>query len=97
MKKRLMMVLLAAVVVMAVCACSGPSEEKLQGTVVDATMNTLTIQTDDGQEYTFATEDADTSGLADGLTIGNKVLVTYTGEIKGTDASGAAVTSIADA
>jgi len=96
MKKRIMIAALAAIVVAALCAC-GPAEEKLQGTVADATMNTLTIRIDDGHEYMFYTEGADTSGLSEGLLIGNKVLVTYQGEIKGTDASQAKVISIADA
>ncbi len=51
----------------------------LTGTVLDATMNTLTLQTDDGSEYLIATEDTEFD-LTDGLTVGLEVEVTLTSD-----------------
>lgn len=78
-------------------AAESPDGNTVTGEVVDATMNTLTIKTDDGQELTFMTEGADTSGLSNGLTVGEEVTVTYDGDIEGTDTSNTAVTYIKDA
>ncbi len=47
-----------------------------QGTVTDATMNTLTLRTGDGKTFTFLTEDAQRSGPS-GTVIGDTFAVTY--------------------
>lgn len=65
------------------------------GIVEDATMNTITIQTSDGQSLSFATEGAETS-YKDGLVIGIPVKITYTGEIKETDTSDTKVIRIVE-
>lgn len=67
----------------------------ISGIVEDATMNTITIQTSDGQSLSFATEGAETS-YKDGLVIGIPVKITYTGEIKETDTSDTKVIRIAE-
>ena len=68
-------------------------EQTVTGTITDASMNTLTIKTDAGDELSFSTEDADTSN-ADGLEVGTSITVYYTGTINGTDTSGATVVAI---
>lgn len=67
----------------------------ISGIVEDATMNTITIQTSDGQSLSFATEGAETS-YKDGLVIGIPVKITYTGEIKETDTSDTKVICIVE-
>lgn len=67
----------------------------ISGIVEDATMNTITIQTSDGQSLSFATEGAETS-YKDGLIIGIPVKITYTGEIKETDTSDTKVIRIVE-
>ena len=66
------------------------AEQEISGTIVDASMNTLVIQTAEEQELAFGTEDADKSKCS-GLEIGSKVTVFYTGTIDGTDTSGVTV------
>lgn len=67
----------------------------ISGIVEDATMNTITIQTSDGQSLSFATEGAETS-YKDGLVIGIPVKITYTGEIKEADTSDTKVIRIVE-
>ncbi len=62
--------------------------QTIAGKIADATMNTLTIETEDGQKLSFMTEDADTS-RADGLILGSEITVHYIGEIKEGDAADA--------
>lgn len=71
-------------------------ENKITGTVIDAAMNSIIIKTEDGRELAFSKEDAK-SDLKNGLTLGIKVTLTYTGEIRDDDTSGAKVTEITDA
>ena len=66
------------------------TEQEISGTIVDASMNTLASQTDEGQELTFGTEDADKSKCG-GLETGSRVTVFYTGTMDGTDTSGVTV------
>ena len=51
--------------------------EKITGTIVDATMSTLFLKTEDGGEYTFAIQDAQTELGENGLAIGSVIDVTY--------------------
>lgn len=74
-------------------AASAPSqtgEQAVFGIIEDATMNTLTVKNEAGETLSFTTMDADKTNC-DGLEIGTGVRVYYTGEIKGTDTSGATV------
>lgn len=73
-----------------------PAAEKVStvtGVIQDATMNTVIIQTEDGRTLSFSTMDADKTN-ADGLLIGDTVVISYTGEIDGEDTSGVTVTAI---
>ncbi len=90
---------LAALMVFSFAACGSTPESSsapasddtgetkyVEGTVTDAAMDTVTIQTKDGRQISFATEGADMSGIAD-LAVGTDVEVFYTGIINGNDAS----------
>ncbi len=64
-------------------APSPPAEEPkaISGTVYDATMNTLTLITDDRKVYAFATEGVDTRVTDSGIIIGYPVTVEYYGQL----------------
>ena len=68
-------------------------EQTISGTVTDASMNTVTIKTDAGDEITFPTEDADMSNV-DGIANGDEVTVYYSGTIDGSDISNAKIIAI---
>ena len=70
-------------------------ENMVQGILVDATMNTVRIQTDGGAQLAFGTEGAEKE-IKDGLILGNLVTIAYSGSIEGSDTSGAAVLKLAD-
>ncbi len=72
----------------------GSETRSIVGTVVDATMNTVSIKTSDGRKLSFATDKANRSHMG-GLTIGKQITVTYTGTVQGSDTSLAQVTKIA--
>lgn len=72
---------------------STPEEKQVSGTIVDATMNTITIETMEGMQLSFGTADADKSD-ASGLLLGSRVTIYYVGEIEGEDTSNAVVTRI---
>lgn len=69
----------------------------IQGTVVAASMNTVTIRTADGRELTFPTVDAEVDTV-NGLLEGNWVAVEYraASELTGTDTTGAYVDRVID-
>lgn len=72
-----------------------PSEEQtITGTILDATMSTVTIQTEDGEELSFSIPDDADETEVDGMTVGNTLEITYTGTIDGTDTSGATVVKL---
>lgn len=72
-----------------------PAEEQtITGTIVDATMSTVTIQTEDGEELSFSIPDDADESEVDGMTIGDQLQITYTGTIDGTDTSGATVVKL---
>ena len=71
------------------------SEKYIVGTVVDASMHTLTIKTNDGQVYTFSTLGAKTD-YKNGVAEGNWVSLIYTGKLEGTDTSKVTVKEIVD-
>lgn len=57
-----------------------PAQE-LRGTVKDATMNTLTVQSEDNREYYFGTDGVNISTGKTGIVIGNPVTVSYHGKL----------------
>ena len=72
-----------------------PAEEQtITGTILDATMSTVTIQTEDGEELSFSIPDDEDETEVDGMTVGDTLEITYTGTIDGTDTSGATVVKL---
>ena len=69
---------------------SANQEQSISGTVIDATMNTVTIKTASGDEITFPTEDANMSNAQD-IMIDDELTVYYSGTINGTDISNATI------
>lgn len=59
---------------------SSSGTDKISGTIVSASMNTVTIRTSSGTRYTFSTIDADMSS-AEGLFEGTAVTLYYTGDL----------------
>ena len=72
-------------------------ESTITGTLLDAAMSTLILETDDGEEYMFEKDNPDVSGLSDGLSIGDRITLTYTGSLSEGDASDVSVIAISDA
>lgn len=70
-------------------------ESTITGTVVSATTNTVQIQTNTGQQYTFGTLGAQ-QVYRNGILEGNWVTVTYVGNLNSTDTSGIRVIEIRD-
>ena len=56
------------------------STKSVEGTVTEATMNLITINTDDGEDLSFAMpEDGEyKNNLSDGVTVDKKIKITYT-------------------
>ena len=72
-----------------------PAEEQtITGTILDATLSTVTIQTEDGEELSFSIPDDADETEVDGMTVGDTLEITYTGTIDGTDTSGATVVKL---
>ena len=74
---------------------SGKEEKEAVGTLVDATMNTVTIRQNDGTVLTFLTSNCE-HDIKNGLREGNWIVVTYIGEIQGTNTQNVAVVKITD-
>ncbi len=72
---------------------SSGTPARVTGIIEEATMNTITIQVYDGKSLTFSTANADKS-KCQGLTIGSRADVFYTGTILETDTLDVAVTAI---
>lgn len=68
--------------------------QTITGSVAEASMNTTTITTTDGN-ITFYTGDAE-HYYKNGIQVGNVVTITYTGTINGTDAENVTVISVTD-
>lgn len=66
------------------------------GTMEDGAMMSITVKTDDGAELTVRRVDVDTTNLKS-MVIGDRIKVTYTGVIKGSDMSRAFVTKLENA
>ena len=69
-------------------------QQTITGTILDATMSTVTIQTEDGEELSFSIPDDADETEVDGMTVGDTLEITYTGTIDGTDTSGATVVKL---
>ena len=52
---------------------------RVEGTIIDATMNTLSIVTDDGRVLAFNTENVDSTSTGDGLFIDIRIRIDYQG------------------
>ena len=72
--------LLSFAIVGLLCGCSSKSDYgEARGIVCDATMNTVTIVTDDNDTLSFSTVATDKSGV-DGLLLGDTAEITYRGK-----------------
>lgn len=71
------------------------TQQELVGTVSATSANTVSVKTNEGNEYTFSTIGAKLE-YKNGVENGNWVHVTYTGTINGTDTSGVKVIKIVD-
>lgn len=70
-----------------------PTEEEqvISGTITDAAMHTVTIETEDGATLTFSIPDEADRTQVDGMLIGDTLEITYTGTIDGEDTSNVTV------
>ena len=84
-----MKIMVAAIALCGLAACSDNTPKSFTGTITDASMNTVTVENAEGT-FTFSTMDADKSE-ANGLLPGAPVVVDYTGKLE----DGAAATKIA--
>ena len=75
-------------------AAGTAEQQTISGTILDATMSTVTIQTEDGEELSFSIPDDADETEVDGMTVGDTLEITYTGTIDGTDTSGATVVKL---
>lgn len=66
-------------------------EQVISGTITDAAMHTVTIETEDGATLTFSIPDEADRTQVDGMLIGDILEITYTGTIDGEDTSNATV------
>ena len=73
-----------------------PTEEEqvISGTITDAAMHTVTIETEDGATLTFSIPDEADRTQVDGMLIGDTLEITYTGIINGEDTSNATVVKL---
>ena len=71
-----------------------PMEHVMKGTIEDATMNTFVLKTNDGSITFTIGEDTNLDNMPNGLKIGDKVSVMYTGNVEGTDGSKVNVTRV---
>lgn len=72
------------------------AENQINGTIVDITEHTITIELETGETFTFTVKDADKTE-AESLLLGTSVTVFYIGEIVGTNTSGVTVTKLVQA
>lgn len=71
-----------------------PLQSMVKGTIEDATMNSFVLKTTDGSITFSIGPDTDLSNLPNGLKIGEKVSVQFTGSISGEDASNCVVSRV---
>ena len=84
-----MKIMVAAIALCGLAACSDPTTTRVPGTITDASMNTVTVENAEGT-FTFSTMDADKSE-ANGLLLGAPVTVNYSGKLE----EGAAASKVA--
>ena len=65
------------------------------GTLIDASNKTVTIMTRKGKCYSFSIAGAQ-QHFKNGMKIGKKVVISYTGELKSLDTSGVKVIKVGD-
>lgn len=70
-------------------------EQQVVGSLVDMSMNTITVKQNDGTEITFNSSNCE-HDFVNGMREGNWVVVTYLGTINGTDGSSVKVVKITD-
>lgn len=69
-------------------------QQTITGTIVESAEDTVTIQTEDGQELTFSLSDDTDRSQTDSLLAGNTLEVIYTGAIDGSDTSNVTVVQL---
>ena len=84
-----MKIMVAAIALCGLAACSDNTPKSFTGTITDASMNTVTVENAEGT-FTFSTMDADKSE-ANGLLLGAPVTVNYSGKLE----EGAAASKVA--
>ena len=84
-----MKIMVAAIALGGLAACSDNTPKSCTGTIPDASMNTVTVENAEGT-FTFSTMDADKSE-ANGLLLGAPVTVNYSGKLE----EGAAASKVA--
>lgn len=70
-------------------------EQQVVGSLVDMSMNTITVKQNDGTEITFNSSNCE-HDFVNGIREGNWVVVTYLGTLNGTDGSSVKVVKITD-
>ena len=93
-----MTVVLTSLLVFVLAACDSNDPDLntlkyLKGTITAATAEALTVETDDGQSYTFDMTGADIEDTS-GLKTGTEVEIVYTGHIDGDDTSNTALVRV---
>ena len=71
-------------------------QQTITGTIVESAEDTVTIQTEDGQELTFSLSDDTDRSQTDSLLAGNTLEVIYTGAIDGSDTSNVTVVQLVE-
>lgn len=83
MKKRIVILMTLLLLVFAGCSSKkDPVVQTVSGIVSDATMNTLQIETAEGNLYNFSIQDVEIVAGENGLLIGAEVEVSYYGELE---------------
>ena len=70
--------------------------QTITGTIVESAEDTVTIQTEDGQELSFSLSDDTDRSQTDGMLTGNTLEVIYTGAIDGSDTSNVTVVQLVE-
>ena len=71
-------------------------QQTITGTIVESAEDTVTIQTEDGQELTFSLSDDTDHSQTNSLLAGNTLEVIYTGAIDGSDTSNVTVVQLVE-
>lgn len=71
-------------------------QQTITGTIVESAEDTVTIQTEDGQELSFSLSDDTDRSQTDGMLTGNTLEVIYTGAIDGSDTSNVTIVQLVE-